>query len=296
MEKCIFNHFYYLIWDIYHLLQRKREIAGGLKLLKSNKQFRNSYSGKRCFIIGNGPSLNALDLSLLRDEYTFTVNQLSKNTQFPKIKTTFHFWSDSRFFEINKNDDGDLALLESMKNVKTEGNSPIVFYSIDAFDLIKKEKLDDLLDIHYFAQCNLTRKKYIQKGKFDMTKMTANFSTVIHECILCAIYMGFTEIYLLGVDCTGFITTAEAKMRNYTLGPQYAFEIGDAERKRLERTNNRFSMKQELKNYFELFEDYEYFSEICKRKGIKLFNCTPGGLLESIERVDFLSVVGKKDY
>src|SRR3546814_1865686 len=30
--------------------------------------FYNRFKGKRCFIIGNGPSLNKIDLSLLRNE------------------------------------------------------------------------------------------------------------------------------------------------------------------------------------------------------------------------------------
>ena len=36
--------------------------------------YRDRYKGKRCFVIGNGPSLNKHDLKLLEDEYTFAVN------------------------------------------------------------------------------------------------------------------------------------------------------------------------------------------------------------------------------
>lgn len=36
--------------------------------------FRDRYKGERCFIIGNGPSLNALDLSKLRNDHVFAVN------------------------------------------------------------------------------------------------------------------------------------------------------------------------------------------------------------------------------
>jgi hypothetical protein len=36
---------------------------------------RDRYAGKRCFIIGNGPSLAKMDLSRIRDEYTFGLNR-----------------------------------------------------------------------------------------------------------------------------------------------------------------------------------------------------------------------------
>jgi hypothetical protein len=40
------------------------------------KQLENSSANKRCFIIGNGPSLRQTDLSLLRNEYTFGLNRI----------------------------------------------------------------------------------------------------------------------------------------------------------------------------------------------------------------------------
>ena len=40
------------------------------KSAKSLKLFKNKYKGKRCFIIGNGPSLKKEDLEKLKDEIT----------------------------------------------------------------------------------------------------------------------------------------------------------------------------------------------------------------------------------
>ena len=39
------------------------------------EEMRDRYAGRRCFIIGNGPSLAKTDLSRLRDEYTFALNR-----------------------------------------------------------------------------------------------------------------------------------------------------------------------------------------------------------------------------
>ncbi len=36
---------------------------------------RNIHSGERCFLLGNGPSLNETDLASLRSEYTFALNR-----------------------------------------------------------------------------------------------------------------------------------------------------------------------------------------------------------------------------
>jgi len=50
---------------------------------------RDCYQGERCFIIGNGPSLQKTDLTRLRDEYTFGLNRIY--LLFPQLgfSTTF---------------------------------------------------------------------------------------------------------------------------------------------------------------------------------------------------------------
>ena len=47
----------------------------GIESRKRLERFKNKYKGKRCFIIGNGPSLNKMDLSPLKNEYTFGLNR-----------------------------------------------------------------------------------------------------------------------------------------------------------------------------------------------------------------------------
>jgi hypothetical protein len=49
--------------------------ADGRRSRRSLDELRDQYRGKRCFIIGNGPSLARTDLSKLRTEYTFGLNR-----------------------------------------------------------------------------------------------------------------------------------------------------------------------------------------------------------------------------
>ena len=82
---------------LYHKHQLLRTVAGPKKSQNSAQSYRASLStpsvtepvvvralgfagphvGERCFIIGNGPSLNQTDLSLLRSEFTFGLNRIN---------------------------------------------------------------------------------------------------------------------------------------------------------------------------------------------------------------------------
>ena len=67
----------------YAVTRRGRESSRRLRQLKDR------YRGERCFIIGNGPSLRDMDLSVLRDEHTFGLNRAP--LLFPRMgfQTTF---------------------------------------------------------------------------------------------------------------------------------------------------------------------------------------------------------------
>ena len=71
--------------------------------LNRNKVFKNQFKGKRCFILGNGPSLNNVNFSDLKDEYVFCVNQINRRPDFKELHSNFHFWADPNFFDINLN-------------------------------------------------------------------------------------------------------------------------------------------------------------------------------------------------
>lgn len=115
-------------------LKRKRlekTNAQNIKLIASNVKYKDIHKGERCFIIGNGPSLKKLDLSLLKDEYTITVNQSPRIENFKDLHTTYHLWVDERFFHLKQDNPNDMELLDVMRNVNTNDNKPTVFYKVN---------------------------------------------------------------------------------------------------------------------------------------------------------------------
>lgn len=265
---------------------RKLELA-----LKRNEIFKNKYRGERCFIIGNGPSIQKVDFFSLRDEYTFTVNQLPRNNRFTELHSSFHVWADERFFDLDENNKEDMELLDVMKNVKTEDNNPIVFYKYSANAMINKYRLDKLLDVYYYEEG--ADKKILNDYFVDYAKLVPGFSTVVHYIICLAVYMGFKEIILLGCDCSGFITIAETKLDNLD-NSKYGYKISENEKKRMKRVQEKTSMRDELSWYVSLFDDYQLLDSYCKRNGVKLINATYPSLLESIQKADLKDILNIK--
>ena len=61
--------------------------------------YREKFRGKRCFVIGNGPSLNELDLTKLKDELTIGSNGLYLNYERMGFYPTFYTVTNSLIAE-----------------------------------------------------------------------------------------------------------------------------------------------------------------------------------------------------
>ena len=261
---------------------RKHKDPNLKKVLDANAKFKNKYYGERCFIFGNGPSLREVDFSLFKNEITFTVNQLTRNSNFAKLHTNFHMWSDYRFFDIDVNRIEDIDLLETMKAVNTDDNRPVVFYRYAARNMIEQNMLASILDIHYFEQGWY---EIIPQKDIDFTRFTPAFSTVVHYLICLAVYMGFKEIYLLGCDCSSIITIANSYLQKAEQG-LYGYSITENEKKRMERVQRQTSFRDELRSTIRLFDDYARIYEYCTMRGVKLYNATGKTLLDSVPKVE----------
>jgi hypothetical protein len=212
---------------------------------------------------------------------------MPRNPKFAQLHSNFHIWSDEKVFNLQKNKAEDMELIEVMKAVNTEDNKPVVFYKYPAYPMIRKLRLDRYLTIRSFDDTPIESKK-IKKADLDFTKLVPWFPTVIHYAICLAVYMGFSEIVLLGCDCTGFMTTAKTKM-NKAEESLYGYTISENEKKRMEKVQELTSIRDELYCYVLLFDYYKALNVYCKKHGCRLYNATNPTLLESIERVDLMN-------
>lgn len=150
-------------------------------------EYKGKFKGKRCFVIGNGPSLNEMDLNLMKNDFVFASN--SFYLKFPDLNFCPQFISveDHLVAEDNKKEFFEL------KGIKK-------FYPLD---LRKTLKLDD--EAFYI---NLKRAKIsTSSNNFPpFSNLGENQfywgGTVLYMNLQLAAHMGFSEIYLIGVDLT----------------------------------------------------------------------------------------------
>lgn len=257
------------------------------QLIKRNKKFKNIHKGNRCFILGNGPSLKNVDFSLFKDEYVFTVNQLARRFDYYKLNANYHLWSDFNFFD-EKNVTEEL--IGSMKSVNAGEHNVQCFFPADVEMFLKKYGISTAVDCNYFKIRTSIYDCFDEE--IDFSKFMPKLSTVVHYAILLAIYMGFSEIYLLGVDTTQIMVQIKSFLQQNDEN-DYSYEVTESEKIRMEKMLEQHSLESYAHAYWHLLLTYRILNQYCQKRGIKLVNCSKVTTIDCIPRIPLERVLCK---
>lgn len=228
------------------------------------EKFRKKYEGRRCFIVGNGPSLTTEDLEMLKDEVCFATNRIYNIYNNTTWRPTFYTCIDP----IILNQDTELIF---------EKNDIIKFIGFRAPDKRAEEDIYYVNDIRqYFIKLTTSHRV---KFSTDVSREVIGHSTVSYVAIQLAIYMGFKEIYLLGIDHNFYKMTD--KNNKIIVNNQ-------VDKNHFGKTKE--SNKNLVFDSFGAEMDYISAKNYADKHDIKIFNATRGGRLEIFPRIDFDSL------
>ena len=156
----------------------------GRQSRESLSSIRGAFAGHRCWIIGNGPSLNATDLARLRDECTFGLNRAT--LYFPRLghPTTF-------LVCVN-----DYVMEQSATELLSAGSRLFVAWSGRRW-------------FPRAAPVTYLRSHHEPSFSTDVADGLWEGATVTYVALQLAYHLGFSDVILVGVDHS-FATTGQA--------------------------------------------------------------------------------------
>ena len=255
--------------DIQQIMKDKNNHFSCKHYKENLLSLKNIHKDKRCFIIGNGPSLKTEDLEKLKNEITFAANCIYFAFEKTSWRPTYYICVDQLAYA---RDHKIITSISCQKKFTAINN--IVFSGQIYNDTIyysRSSKMETLID-------NQIKVNDRFPFSYDITKSIYAGNTVLYDAVQLAVYMGFSEIYLLGVDCNYQIemnpdeTIKENNVKNY---------FCDAIDK---------DFKKELSVGIAVYKmqiAWQSAKEACEKVGVTIKNATRGGKLEIFERVDF---------
>ena len=239
------------------------------------KSLHNKYEGDRCFIIGSGPSLRPEDLDKLaeRHEICFSSNRIYKIFSQTKWRPDYYVCIDGDF------------LFSSIGEIKKCGDFPKILRN-DAKKYGRTEKdniwyacLDWRIQTDYYGR------KPPERISADPSDHVSCFGTVTAVAIELAIYMGFSEIYLLGCDHNYALKADKdgSIHQNTSVSATY-FNGADEDKSKAAKSVQCVDF---------MTESYLVCKKSAEEAQVKIYNATRGGKLEIFERVDFDELMSK---
>jgi len=250
------------------------------------EQFKNIHKEKRCFLIGNGPSLRAEDLVMIKKhgDISFASNKIYKIYEYTDWRPDFYFSSDQLFMTQNWNDIiavkgnkflsyADNYITPDMLSKLTDTNNIFFFQSTH---------LDFDFKNNAFLPFYLPNNEPYPSFSEDTSKFVYEGFSVTYLMMQWAAYMGFSELILLGVDhnykhtCNNMEKMLPPQKMSGTVAGDY---FSDHYFKEGELIGIADTHSTELA--------YIKAEQYSREHGFRIYNATRGGKLEVFERVDF---------
>lgn len=233
---------------------------------KKLASYKDKYKGKRCFFIGNGPSLKADNLTKLHEngEITFAFNRVYNIFDDTPWRPTFYISQDEKMLSGCQDDVNKLDL-------------PVKFIPIQ-LNWYHDVDINNATYFNIRPQISENPEEYLFSD--DISKEIYNSSTGMYTAAQMAAYMGFSEIYFIGVDHhfkTSINNKGEIIVDNSV--KDYFSDKYNADKDNLYIPNTEKSTLT-----------YVAMKKHCDERNIKVFNATRGGKLEVFPRVDFDSL------
>lgn len=218
-------------------------------------EYKGIHKGERCFIIGNGPSLRTDDLEVLakQREICFGLNLIHR--AYPKTSWRPDYICVSDTLTIKKN----------IEKIIRNNNCPL-FTADSILRFYEEERMDEKISPFRKLYPNATN-DFEYGFSTDITKGICNANSVAYYALQIAVYMGFGEIFLLGMD-----------------NCDWAYHFDEEYLKDSDICRENFDEAMESEMVSRAFQKAEEASE---RYGFKIYNATRGGSLEAHERVNF---------
>lgn len=221
-----------------------------------------------CFVIGNGPSLSASDLSVLKERGIpcFAVNRIFKIFSQTAWRPTYYVSTDHVLVRDILDEVSALPLGEKYVPLQNK-----YYHGIN------------IKDAHYFFRNDSREKDQPDGFGLDCTEQVNIRGTVTIACIQLAIHMGYRHIYLLGVDHnfdkviteTGEVII-DPSVKNYFCDG-YDDDVSN-------------EVQHDLGTTTKSYMDIQRF---CKKNGIEVINATRKTKLRAFDQLTFEEALEK---
>ena len=247
-------------------------------IIEKNRVLYRRHQGERCFILATGPSIKSQNLRPLANEICISVSNFFVHPDYECIRPQYHCiapyhapisepgwqqWMDEAAGRV-RNTSLFFGLQDRERNMR---NGRFANGNVHFLSLLPVRTVPESLDI-------------------DLTHALPAPQSVPVMALFVALYLGCSEIFLLGCDHDWILNLK--KSRHFYHEQQHALTRSGYDEWSCS------DVEANCSCYVRLWQQYKLTREVAHRNSVKVFNATPGSLLDVFPRAHYESVIGPR--
>lgn len=250
-----------------------------IQLLAQNKALKDRHAGSRCFILGAGSSIAQQDLNKLAGEYVISVSNTFVHPEYSSIRPRYHvlpaiLLGHDKYYPKEK-------FIDWLKDMESRTLDAEMFFHIGDREMIESNGLFRGRTLHWIEYAPWAGSV---NTPIDLSKVPTIWS-VSELAITTAIYLGFKEIYLIGMD------------HDWFNGPLVYFYDANKDHKMhpTEKLLQQHGVDAEfqMRRHADIFRKYKYLYGL--KQNIFNANANPNHYLDVFPKVEYESLFSDCD-
>lgn len=233
------------------------------------KHLKGIGKGKRIFLVGNGPSLNDMNLDLLENEDSIAMNRIELIYPKTKWRPTYYIFCSSNCGDMRWGKKWSKSIIKASNEPKTQ---PLIW---DKFKSTIESKGEGKLPesttyLKSFSENKVGEDKCFSTNAEERLDKSG---TSMNVALQLAYYMEYDEVYLIGIDsnwktATNTLNTKEGDINHFH--PDYHAHIGDGSRE-----------------FWRMNTTHKTAKKFFDEKGTKIMNAGVNSAIDAYDKIKF---------
>ena len=250
-------------------------------LLASNRRWANRCAGKRALIVGSGPSAEQLTPAMAAGRLVFVVNEMFAPVQRLSIPIAGIAVSDPLYFDGSPQ---HTQMLRDVAAAAVVANSAFVVPAEEAAGIRQATTIrDDQLLSFLISGASIVA----QPGRpalFDWSRPIPVMPSVAHVALAAALYMGCTEVALLGIDL-GYVAEPSQPIRHAYGRNRYVEYLNSHSAADAYQVGHGWNWSAVLRDVATQLDAYAWIAEAARRDGRQIVNLSEASLLRTVPNI-----------
>lgn len=236
------------------------------------KHLKGKGKGKRIFLVGNGPSLNDMNLDLLENEDSIAMNRIELIYPKTKWRPSYYIFCSSNCQDRRWGKGWSKSVVKASKEPKT---TPLIWNRYkNNIENNAGESLDEsTIFLNTFSENKVGNDDCFSTNAEDRLDKSG---TTMNVALQLAYYMEYDEVYLIGID-SNWKTLSDSKQNDKGdenhFHPEYHASIGNG-----------------AHEFWRMNTTHKTAKKFYDERGTKIMNAGINSAINAYEKVDFNSL------